>query len=218
MKSKGISLKIDKTFKNIIPPLSKEEFKELESSIKEEGCREAIVVWNETIVDGHNRYTICSKHGVKFRTHKKKFRDEGDALAWIITNQLARRNLSDYDRVRLVLRKEEIFKEKAKEHQKIRKGKQPGATTSQISDKLDTKKEVAKLADVSHDTVSRVKFIEKKAGKETKKKLSAQKLTINKVYRDLKKEEKREKIRKEFKAPSFPSGKKKYKIIYADPP
>lgn len=214
MKSKDISLKINKDFKNVIPPLSKEEFKELECSIEEEGCREAIIVWNGTIVDGHNRYDICSKRGIKFRVRSKRFGDESDALAWIITNQLARRNLSDYDRVRLVLKKEEIFKEKAKA--KLKTHTKQGY---QKSDKaVHVSKEVAKIAEVSHDTVSRVKFIEEKAGKETKKKLSAQKLTINKVYRDLKKEEKREKIREEFKAPSFPSGKKKYKIIYADPP
>ena len=165
MKSKNISLKINKIFKNIIPPLSKEEFKELENSIKDEGCREAIIVWNGTIVDGHNRHEICSKNGIKFKTHPKSFKDENDALAWIITNQLARRNLSDYDRVRLVLRKEEIFKKKASE--KLKTHTKQGY---QKSDKaVHVSKEVAKIADVSHDTVSRVKFIEKQADKQTLK-------------------------------------------------
>jgi len=214
MKSKDISLKINKSFQNIIPPLSKDEFKELENSIKEEGCREALIVWNKTIVDGHNRYEICNKLGIKFRTHKKQFKDEDEALTWIITNQLARRNLADYDRVKLVLKKEEIFSKKAKEKQSLG-GKEKVRQNS--AKPIKVKEEIAKLAGVSHDTVSRVKFIEKKADKATKDKLSEQKLTINKVYNDLKKAEKREKIREEFKAPK-PFKKKKYSIIYADPP
>ncbi len=217
MKLKDTFLKINKKFKGVIPPLSKEELNELENSIKGEGCREALIIWKGTIVDGHNRYVICNKLGIDFKTRSKSFKDEDEALAWIITNQLARRNLSDYDRVKLVLKKEEIFKRRAKEHQKA--GGQKSGVGRQKSDKpLDVKKEVAKIANVSHDTVSRVKFIEKKADKKTKKKLSNQQLTINKVYRDLKKAEKRQKIKDRFKAPKFPKKGKKYEIIYADPP
>ena len=217
MKSKNISLKINKNFQSIIPPLSKDEFKELENSIKEEGCREALITWNGVIVDGHNRYNICNKYGIEFKTHLKSFKDETDALVWIITNQLARRNLSDYDRTRLVLRKEDIFKSKAKEHEKLSEGKGKQKSANLKVKPIETRKEVAKIADVSHDTVSRVKFIEKHADKSTKQKLSNQQLTINKVYRDLKKAEKRHKIKEEFKAPTL-SKNKKYNIIYADPP
>jgi len=74
MKSKLISLKINKNFQNIIPPLSKDEFKELENSIKEEGCRDALIVWKGTIVDGHNRYVICNKHDIGFKVRSKSFK------------------------------------------------------------------------------------------------------------------------------------------------
>lgn len=54
-------LRIDPEFKNLIRPLRREEYRQLELNLVREGCREDIVVWNNTIVDGHNRYEICNK-------------------------------------------------------------------------------------------------------------------------------------------------------------
>ena len=51
-------MQIDDEFKNLIPLLTNEEFNQLEENILKEGCREPIVLWNDTIVDGHNRYEI----------------------------------------------------------------------------------------------------------------------------------------------------------------
>jgi len=169
---------------------------------------------NNTIVDGHNRYILCNKNKIGFRTISKKFSDKDDVITWMIDNQLARRNISTYDVVRLELKKESIFQKKA--NTKLKTHTKQGY---QKSDKaVHTGKEVGKLAKVSHDTVARVKFIEKNADKNTKKKLATQELTINKVYRDLKKKEKREEITKEFEQPALPKKNKKYNIIYADPP
>ena len=55
-----MNIKINEKFKSIIPPLSKEEYEGLEQSIITEGCRDAICLWNDTIIDGHNRYDICN--------------------------------------------------------------------------------------------------------------------------------------------------------------
>ena len=72
MEEKGFrELRIDPEFKNLIRPLRREEYRQLELNLVMEGCREAIVVWDGTIVDGHNRYEICNKlkipYGVKNR-------------------------------------------------------------------------------------------------------------------------------------------------------
>ncbi len=56
-----MQLKIDSEFQSLIPPLTPEELAGLEDSLKSEGCRDALVVWNDTIVDGHNRYEICQR-------------------------------------------------------------------------------------------------------------------------------------------------------------
>jgi len=88
-------LRIDPEFKAIIPPLQSDERALLEQSIRAEGCRDAIVVWDGTIIDGHNRYEICSRFDVPFQTKEMAFADRYEAMNWIIMNQLGRRNLSD---------------------------------------------------------------------------------------------------------------------------
>ena len=61
-------IKINKRFHKLIPPLTDEEFKGLEDSIKIEGCRDALILWNNFIIDGHNRKKICDKYGIKFKS------------------------------------------------------------------------------------------------------------------------------------------------------
>lgn len=86
---------IDKEFKNLIPPLRNEEYINLEESLLSEGCREPITLWNDTIVDGHNRYEICTRLNIPFRIVHKGFSSRAEAVSWICLNQLCRRNISE---------------------------------------------------------------------------------------------------------------------------
>jgi len=88
-----MELTINPIFHSLIPPISKEEYGLLEQSILHEGCRDAIVAWNDCILDGHNRYEICQKHNIGFKTLEKEFDNENEVKFWIINNQLGRRNL-----------------------------------------------------------------------------------------------------------------------------
>ena len=108
---------IDKEFQSLIPPLTVEEYEGLEKSILAEGCRDALVLWGNILVDGHNRYKICTSHNVPFQTTQKDFADRNDALRWIILNQFGRRNLPAYERARLALRLKPVIAEKAKAQQ-----------------------------------------------------------------------------------------------------
>ena len=58
---------IDESFRNLICPLSRQEYLQLEENLLSDGCRNPIVIWNGVIIDGHNRYDICRKHGIPFR-------------------------------------------------------------------------------------------------------------------------------------------------------
>lgn len=98
MNDKPITLKIDNTFKTLIRPLRKQEYRQLESNILEDGCREAIITWKGIIVDGHNRYEICHKHQIPFEVHEMNFESREDVIAWICANQLGRRNISEETR------------------------------------------------------------------------------------------------------------------------
>ena len=88
-------LRIDAEFKSLLAPLTQDEFNQLETNIMNEGCREPLVVWQRIIIDGHNRYRICMKHGIPFRTISKYFATRDEAISWICSNQLGRRNLSE---------------------------------------------------------------------------------------------------------------------------
>ena len=85
---------IDEQFRTLIPPLTDDEFSRLEESILKDGIRDKLVVWGETLIDGHNRYRIATKHGLAYETVQKDFESREHALNWIISNQLGRRNLN----------------------------------------------------------------------------------------------------------------------------
>ncbi len=183
-------LLIDPEFKVLIPPLEPNELKELEESILKEGCRDALVVWKETntLLDGHNRLQICKRLGKPYQIKLLSLPDRDAAKIWVINNQFARRNLSPYQRSVLALRVEEIYRQKAKENERLGGGS--GASGRQKSDNpIDTKKEIAKVARVSHDTIMKVKKIEVEGSPEQKEKLARGEATINEVYKSIRKSE-----------------------------
>ena len=85
---------IDEQFRTLIPPLTEDEFSRLEESILKDGIRDKLVVWGDTLIDGHNRYRIATEHGLAYETVQKDFESREHALNWIISNQLGRRNLN----------------------------------------------------------------------------------------------------------------------------
>lgn len=206
-----MELKIKEEFKKLIPPLTAEEFKQLETNCIDEGIRDAIVTWQGFIIDGHNRYKIATDWQLSFKTIEKNFDSEEAVKEWMIINQFGRRNLSNYQRTLLALELEEIFEKKAKQN-KILSGEiygkvsvkspepinlfqeeQPEKKPIEIKP-IDTRKELSKIAGVGEQTISRVKVIEQKAAPEIKEKLSTGELSINQAYQDIKKEEKKVKF------------------------
>ena len=97
-------LTIDPEFEAKCPPLTEDELSQLEENILEEGLvLMPLIVWNNTIVDGHNRYRIAQEHpGIEFRVHEKHFNSKYEALSWICKNQLGRRNLTPQQKKYLV--------------------------------------------------------------------------------------------------------------------
>ena len=105
------TLQVDDGFKTLIPPLTEEERKLLEESILKNGCEMPILVWNDTIVDGHNRYDICRAHSVPFATEEKLFESRTEVILWMLRNQLGRRNLNSFQRAEIALRYEAALSE-----------------------------------------------------------------------------------------------------------
>ena len=105
-------LRIDERFKELIPPLLPEEFALLQKNILSRGCQNAIITWKNTIIDGHNRYAICTNHGIPFAVKEKSFSSRKVATLWILQNQLGRRNLSDAARIEIALCKSKLSQHK----------------------------------------------------------------------------------------------------------
>lgn len=96
------TLVIDREFRNLIRPLHKAEYLQLEANILSDGCRDPIATWKGCIVDGHNRYEICHRHNIPFSVIEMDFECRAEAIAWICANQLGRRNITEETRKFLI--------------------------------------------------------------------------------------------------------------------
>lgn len=225
-------MKIKEEFKNLIPALSVEEFKQLEENCLTEGIRDAIITWDGYIIDGHNRYEIATKHQLKFETESKEFNSEVDAKIWMVNNQLGRRNLQPFVKGELTEVLKELLIEKGKENMSLGGEKKEGLS---IMDKPlethNTRQIIADQLGWGVGTKARFDVVVKKAPEEVKAKLRTGEVSINQVYQDIKKEEKREQqevkkqeyeqrvetiTKNEFKVDIF-NTKEKFRVIYSDP-
>jgi N6-adenosine-specific RNA methylase IME4 len=207
-------LKINPAFQALIPELTDEEKAQLEENLLENGIREPISTWNGTIIDGHNRYGLAKKHGLEFSAVSYEFQNEADVILWIIKNQFGRRNLSAWNRSILALKLKPVIAEKAKINQKL-----SGGTVHQISDEpINTNFELAKIANVSHDTIGKVQKIINEGTPDIINRLERGEVSVNKAHQELRRTKtvsgppdipKTE--------PAFPL-KGTFSLIYADPP
>lgn len=192
-------LNVDTEFKNLIPPLTDDEYKGLEASILEEGCRDALILWGDTIVDGHNRYEICTKHNIAFNTVQMDFDSRDDAMLWMIDNQKARRNLNAYARGTLEEKAISIIQKKAKDKEHERKTTFVKSQKSNLPD-INTTQELAKRINTGEQTASRIININKAINKaveenttvagqkpeELKSQLMTGEVSINQAYKAIK--------------------------------
>lgn len=95
-----VKIKIDPEFQNKIPPIGADEFKQLQENILADcEVHEPLVIWNGTLVDGHNRYKVIQEHPeILWRYREMDFTDKWAAFDWMYRNQLGRRNLTDEQR------------------------------------------------------------------------------------------------------------------------
>ena len=230
-------LKINPTFRDLIPPLSPYELEALEAEIRHWARAYApIITWNGTIVDGHHRYEICKKYNLPFKVqrvedaHNVKFEDENDAEIWILENNFARRNLNDFLKGELILALKPRLKKQAE------KASKSNLVQFQVTDNQEStdfqnfgsrtpksQKEwhessvegkLGKKAGISREQVRKIDKLKEPGvctDKEIKQ-LREGKVKISKKFM----EKRREKRVEDLQATEFPEGK--YRVIYADPP
>lgn len=92
------NIQIDPEIEGFITPLQLDQLKQLELNILQDGCRDPLIVWKagrkNILIDGHNRYKICKKHNIQYKTIELEYNNIEDVKLWLITNQIGRRNLS----------------------------------------------------------------------------------------------------------------------------
>ena len=162
-----------------IDPLTPEEHAALERSLLAEGCRDALVLWGEVLVDGHNRHGICTRHGIPFNTvQNTRFQSLADVHLWMIDQHLGRRSVSDFQRGVLALRRKDILSARL----------QPGAGEASASalasdqhkpEPVPTREAIAKSARISSNTVNQIEKIQKSAAPELVAALKAGTISIN---------------------------------------
>ncbi len=172
-----MDITVNEELKAYIDPLTPEEHAALERSILTEGCRDALVLWGDVLVDGHNRYGICRKHGLPFNTVQSTlFQSMDDVHLWMIDQHLGRRSVSDFQRGVLALRKREILS--ARQQAKIQATEVPAdvavedvpadasAPAAPAEAAFKSREDLAKAARLSSSQVVMIEKIQKQAAPE----------------------------------------------------
>ena len=235
-----INFKILPELKNLIPPLTSEEYNQLEKNCLNEGIREKLMIAefvdNEgeimtALIDGHNRFAISETHNLEFVTETRGFESLDEIKLWMIDNQKGRRNLTDFVKFELSKVKTKILAEKGRKVMKEsgaiggKSSNKPKNKGLSIIDKPlkqkphNTQKEIAKDLGWSTGKVAMAKIVDEKAKPEVKEALRKNEVTISKVYNDIKREEVKEKqIVVKQERQQQPISDRKYNLIYCDPP
>lgn len=186
-----MNIVVNEELKAYIDPLTPEEHEALERSILTEGCRDALVLWGDVLVDGHNRYAICQKHGLPFQTvQNTRFQSIEDVHLWMIDQHLGRRSISDFVRGVLALRKKDIVTERrARTASASSATADADASTSSAASSddasvpppapLNSREAIAKAARISSTQVQMIEKIQKQAAPEVVAAVKSGTISIN---------------------------------------
>jgi len=216
-----MQLTIEESLQALIPPLSSEEYAQLEANILAEGCRDALVVWDNTIIDGHNRYQICTEHNLPFGTEERNFANLDEAKVWMIDNQRGRRNLTDGWKFELAQAKKALLTEK---HEEERLERRVSNIDTQESSSESGRTRNAIAADLGWSTgkVAMADKVWKEADDKTKEAVKAGEVSINQAYTEVKREKKKKEVERRIKqaneSPIRAPSAGPYDLILADPP
>lgn len=181
-----LNIVVNAELKAYIDPLTADEHDALERSLLAEGCRDALVLWGDVLVDGHNRYAICQKHDLPFRTVQSSlFNSLEDVHLWMIDQHLGRRSVSDFQRGVLALRKKDIVAQRRTRMLAATPRPDPANANDALADDapwhdtpeaaasplkpeppLRSREDIAKAARLSNSQVGMIEKIQKQAAPE----------------------------------------------------
>lgn len=164
-----------------IDPLTPEENEALERSLLAEGCRDALVLWGDVLVDGHNRHRICTQHGIPFNTvQNTRFTSIDDVHLWMIEQHLGRRSVSDFQRGVLALRRKDILTARVQPAPaEASESDAPTVAAKAKPEPVPTMGAMAKSARISNATINQIEKIQKSAAPELVAAVKSGTISIN---------------------------------------
>ncbi|MCW5300063.1 hypothetical protein DXT88_17990 [Herbaspirillum lusitanum] len=187
-----MTITINNELLQYIDPLTANEYAALERSLLAEGCRDALVLWGDVLVDGHNRYEICRKYDIEFKTVQNTgFTSIDDVMLWMIDNQLGRRSVTDFQRGVLALRKRDIISArvraemdasiaaKAEGTAPVESADTPAEEATIPSASIKTREDIARVAGISSNTIGQIEKIRKTAAPELVEAVRTGTISIN---------------------------------------
>ena len=172
----------------LLPPLTGEQLAALEADLLKNGCYAPIIVNEDmVIVDGHNRQSLCVRHGIPYKMAVFSFEDLLEAKRWAIENQRGRRNLEKWELGKIALKLKPEIEAKAKANQSAAGGDKFGekplsATLPEAVSSVDTRKELAEAVGLGERTMGKVMQIDEHAPSAVKEALDSGDLSVNQGY------------------------------------
>lgn len=185
-------LKIDPELRDLLPPLTDEEYKQLEKNIVENGFDKnfPIMEWHGYVVDGHNRYKICKEHNITdYVVGTLAYETKEEVMEWMLDIQLGRRNLSPIQRIAITEKYRPIYEKQARENQLS--GLKQNQNTVSVNlpkriEPINTSEKLASVAGVSEKTYRMGAKILNSDNKEVKEKVLSGEMSINAGYNKIK--------------------------------
>lgn len=194
-------LKIDPELRDLLPPLTGDEYKQLEKNIVENGFDKnfPIMEWHGFIVDGHNRFSICKKHNIEYVVGTLGYDTKDEVMQWMLDIQLGRRNLSPIQRIAVAEKYRPIYERQAKERQAT----STGGAIPQLTPNLveaekgrnrsnnETNAKLAQVAGVGKETYRMGAKVLNSNNEELKKRVLSGETSISAGYKELQSESKK---------------------------
>ena len=171
----------------LLPPLSEEQLGALETDLLKNGCYTSIIVNEDLVViDGHNRKSLCDKHGLPYQMLVFAFDDLLEAKQWALDTQKGRRNLDKWELGKIALKLKPEIEAKAKANmsaggQAYHPSEEGSATLPNLPP-VDTRKELADSVGLGERTMGKVMQIDEHAPAAVKEALDKKELSIHQGY------------------------------------
>lgn len=174
----------------LLPPLSEEQLGALEKDLLKNGCYTSIIVNEDLVViDGHNRKSLCDKHGLPYQMLVFAFDDLLEAKQWALDTQKGRRNLDKWELGKIALKLKPEIEARAKANmsagggdQKSTESKSGLTMLSNPISSINTRKELADSVGIGEVTMGKVMQIDEHAPAAVKEALDKKELSINQGY------------------------------------